>query len=421
MVKSEEIELFKDHLNSLSTDNKVFYGDLLRVKSEYAKSSLIQKSEEYIKSEVKRLERLKGIYGEFSSIIIDICDEYMGKMNTIEKEHNKEIEGLRIDFENINEELNEKTKELKEKSFSDITGPSFVYKDGTKSIISADLVTQYPGSYLYREYINGVRTSDGDIFVDCEGDYDELIVKYMENDDSLIEDVKSLKNADKEKFIDDLNFLELPIKKDMIDVLSCAEKIGMIEAWMNRKYVIVNNRFSKIINKWIDQNNFIYRIIINKQVKKINYNEENLRFFINIHLKYMDMIEDYIMNDMRLNEDLLKKYKNVNASSIINEFRMIGIFLSEVELKQIRKISYEPLFKNESYIIYNYDFDKKLQEWLDYRFGWKLIYRASEHDYTAKSFHEYCDNKGPTLIVIKSSEGWIFGGYTTKSWSGWSI
>ena len=48
----------------------------------------------------------------------------------------------------------------------------------------------------------------------------------------------------------------------------------------------------------------------------------------------------------------------------------------------------------------------------------KLIYRASEHNYTANSFHKCCDDKGPTLIVVKSSEGWIFGGYTTQSWSG---
>ena len=60
-------------------------------------------------------------------------------------------------------------------------------------------------------------------------------------------------------------------------------------------------------------------------------------------------------------------------------------------------------------------YDSKLREWLgDYK--WKLIYRASEHQYTAKSFHEYCDVKGPTLIVVKSTEGWIFGGYTTQSW-----
>ena len=45
-----------------------------------------------------------------------------------------------------------------------------------------------------------------------------------------------------------------------------------------------------------------------------------------------------------------------------------------------------------------------------------MIYRASEHGYTAKSFHNYCDDKGPTLVIVKSSRGWIFGGYTTQSW-----
>ena len=60
-------------------------------------------------------------------------------------------------------------------------------------------------------------------------------------------------------------------------------------------------------------------------------------------------------------------------------------------------------------------YDNILREWVgDY--NWRLIYRASEHGYSAKSFHECCDDKGPTLVVIKSSGGWIFGGYTTKSW-----
>ena len=71
-----------------------------------------------------------------------------------------------------------------------------------------------------------------------------------------------------------------------------------------------------------------------------------------------------------------------------------------------------------SFLLENSDYDDILREWIgDY--NWKLIYRASEHGYTARSFHKYCDDvKGPTLIVIKSSEGWIFGGYTTQSWSG---
>ena len=71
-----------------------------------------------------------------------------------------------------------------------------------------------------------------------------------------------------------------------------------------------------------------------------------------------------------------------------------------------------------SFLLENSDYDDKMREWLgDY--NWRLLYRASEHGYTAKSFHECCDDvNGPTLVIIKSSEGWIFGGYTTQSWSG---
>ena len=68
--------------------------------------------------------------------------------------------------------------------------------------------------------------------------------------------------------------------------------------------------------------------------------------------------------------------------------------------------------------IVNQQYDNKLKEWLGSDNNMKLLYRASEHGYSAKSFHECCDNQGPTLIVIKSSEGWIFGGYTTQSWNG---
>ena len=86
------------------------------------------------------------------------------------------------------------------------------------------------------------------------------------------------------------------------------------------------------------------------------------------------------------------------------------------------KISQYYLKSPSSYLpnthIVSQQYDSYLKEWLGKNTTWRLLYRASEHDYTAKSFHEYCDDKGPTLIVIKSSEGWIFGGYTTQSWSG---
>ena len=46
-----------------------------------------------------------------------------------------------------------------------------------------------------------------------------------------------------------------------------------------------------------------------------------------------------------------------------------------------------------------------------------LLFRASDHKYSAAKFHEYCDNKPGTITIIKSNWGNIFGGYTSKSWT----
>ena len=46
----------------------------------------------------------------------------------------------------------------------------------------------------------------------------------------------------------------------------------------------------------------------------------------------------------------------------------------------------------------------------------KLLYRSSEHNYTASSFHKHCDGHGPTITIIKSNHGNIFGGYAPIKW-----
>ena len=46
----------------------------------------------------------------------------------------------------------------------------------------------------------------------------------------------------------------------------------------------------------------------------------------------------------------------------------------------------------------------------------QLLFRASEHHYQANKFHEFCDNRGPTVTIIHNDEDHVFGGYTSKSW-----
>ncbi|KAI8603757.1 hypothetical protein EDD21DRAFT_14514 [Dissophora ornata] len=46
-----------------------------------------------------------------------------------------------------------------------------------------------------------------------------------------------------------------------------------------------------------------------------------------------------------------------------------------------------------------------------------LQYRASRDGFDAANFHAACDQRGPTLTVVRTDTGVIFGGYNSSSWS----
>jgi len=50
--------------------------------------------------------------------------------------------------------------------------------------------------------------------------------------------------------------------------------------------------------------------------------------------------------------------------------------------------------------------------------GIRLIYKGSEHGFAASNFHGYCNNQGPTLTVIRSNNGYYFGGFNKGVWTG---
>ena len=59
----------------------------------------------------------------------------------------------------------------------------------------------------------------------------------------------------------------------------------------------------------------------------------------------------------------------------------------------------------------------QLQKWLGEKFKWDLCYRASRDGWSAQDFHSHCDNKGPTVVLVKANDC-IFGGYTDQDWEG---
>ena len=48
---------------------------------------------------------------------------------------------------------------------------------------------------------------------------------------------------------------------------------------------------------------------------------------------------------------------------------------------------------------------------------WKLLYRATIDGSTPSDFHKKVDNKGPTLSIIKTKKGFIFGAFTNISYT----
>jgi len=62
-------------------------------------------------------------------------------------------------------------------------------------------------------------------------------------------------------------------------------------------------------------------------------------------------------------------------------------------------------------------FFRIIQGWLGGYRLWDLRYRGTRDGFTANDFHRCCDNIGPTVTIIKSSNGYLFGGYTPLSWT----
>ena len=45
----------------------------------------------------------------------------------------------------------------------------------------------------------------------------------------------------------------------------------------------------------------------------------------------------------------------------------------------------------------------------------KLCYRTSVHGWSSQQFHQHCDDKAGTVVLVKVGN-YIFGGYTDQTW-----
>jgi hypothetical protein len=99
-------------------------------------------------------------------------------------------------------------------------------------------------------------------------------------------------------------------------------------------------------------------------------------------------------------EKQLRQLCNTDATSLVNTFDVAGFLYKEMHVQV---------------------FVDHMNEWMGRQKGCgvrlELLYRASRDGFKGADFHRLCDNKRATVTVIRSKEGYVFGGYADQSWN----
>ena len=74
-------------------------------------------------------------------------------------------------------------------------------------------------------------------------------------------------------------------------------------------------------------------------------------------------------------------------------------------------------FSNSQIIGSNGSWQNSLNEWLgNNKKEVDLLFRATRDGFDCSIFHRLCDNKGPTITLVRDNQGRCFGGYTGTHW-----
>lgn len=133
-------------------------------------------------------------------------------------------------------------------------------------------------------------------------------------------------------------------------------------------------------------------------------------------------------NKLLKNENKNLKESNRKLSEEVKELKKsmeeIKILLKNKEggnIENIKNINYKNISINSKILSseseYNFIFEQIQKQTKKIPSKFVLLYRASEDGGSGKKFHEKCDDKTPTIVIIHSKNNFKFGGYTEKSWS----
>ena len=150
-----------------------------------------------------------------------------------------------------------------------------------------------------------------------------------------------------------------------------------------------------------------------EEVNILGVNKDEIKFKVelkkeNDNEKFVQVYEGKNKNCSVENLDKNTNYE-IKICSVYN-----NINSSWTNIKKVKTSDFCSIILNETKK--ENEFIQKLLEWSGYN-KIELLFRGTRDGMNSNSFHNKCDDKGPTISLFKSDKGYIFGGYTPISWS----
>ena len=220
-------------------------------------------------------------------------------------------------------------------------------------------------------------------------------------------------------FNDKLLFFEIEKKdefpKNIYNLYLNFEELGKIN-----KFFLQFDSSAEVIDsiKLIIKNNNLSIIEENKQMKIKIINPNNQKtFYIDVPLKEKDLkseldsIIPYITSLRDKVNDLESKCKTFEEK--INELMSIKKEYEELKAKEKKKEN--RLFKNSNII--KIEEEELISNWLEKKPSNMIQLLDSKRDGDSTStFAKNCAKKCPIIVIVKTTNGYRFGGFTSKLW-----
>jgi hypothetical protein len=164
---------------------------------------------------------------------------------------------------------------------------------------------------------------------------------------------------------------------------------------------ILNQKLENGLTNEVEENYF-NKIFKTESLKKL---DENKRIFIDRDPTYFRFILNYLRNFGDVEKCIFPE-EEIQKKELLKETQFYGLnyftnYLSERNhlfvgshiLNSKLSVNLSSLFPNKK---------------------WNIIYRGSNDGFCPLYFHSFCDNLGPSVVLILTTNGYVFGGYTSS-------